>query len=205
MKKLRHLRKSQGLTQQDIADYIGISRPAYTRYETGEREPDNDTLKKLADIFGVTVDYLLDRDSTPLNLPSNLEPASVIYLPIVGKVAAGNGCYAQEDVEGYEAIPAELVRSNHKYVLLRVKGDSMYPQILEGDLVLMQCQTSVDTGSLAVVIIDDEDGVIKKVVYNENQIKLISENPYYPPRVFEGQDMLRVRVVGLVKRIVRNV
>ena len=71
--------------------------------------------------------------------------------------------------------------------------------------MLIQLQPSVDSGSYAVVLIDDEDGVVKKVCYSKNRIELISENPYYPPRIFEDSEVTRVRVVGLVKYIFRKV
>ncbi|EJM7954258.1 TPA: helix-turn-helix transcriptional regulator [Listeria monocytogenes] len=60
-KRLRELRKVDRKTQQQMADLLGVSRPAYTAYELGRREPDFETLNKLALIFGVTVDYLLGR------------------------------------------------------------------------------------------------------------------------------------------------
>ena len=56
----------------------------------------------------------------------------------------------------------------------------------------------MDSGTYAVVIIDDDDGVVKKVRYGKDWIELISENPYYPPRRFEGEDVQRVRIFGRV-------
>lgn len=66
--RLRNLRNEKDLTQQDLADFLGITRPAYTAYESGRRQPDNETLSKLADFFGVSVDYLLGRTNirTPI-------------------------------------------------------------------------------------------------------------------------------------------
>ena len=62
----------------------------------------------------------------------------------------------------------------------------------------------MDSGSFAVVIIDNADGVIKRVVYDKDFIELQSVNPMYPPRRFEGEDVLRVRVFVLVKAIKRK-
>jgi transcriptional regulator with XRE-family HTH domain len=61
MKNLKDLRKSLNLTQQQVADEIGISRTSYTRYEIDEREPDNATLIKIANLFHVSTDYLLGK------------------------------------------------------------------------------------------------------------------------------------------------
>lgn len=63
--RLTSLRKSKKKTQQDIADYLGVTRPAYTAYERGTRHPDYDTLQKLADYYDVTTDYLLGRTDNP--------------------------------------------------------------------------------------------------------------------------------------------
>lgn len=65
MERLYELRKEKNVLQQTVADAVGISRQAYGLYETGKREPDLETLSKIADYFGVTVDYLLGRDVDP--------------------------------------------------------------------------------------------------------------------------------------------
>lgn len=58
-KRLRDLRLKKGLKQLDLADMLGVSRTTYTQYETGRSEPDLATIIKLAQFFGVSVDYLL--------------------------------------------------------------------------------------------------------------------------------------------------
>ena len=79
----------------------------------------------------------------------------------------------------------------------------MYPDIKENDLVLVKCQNSADSGAIAVVVIDNEDGVIKRVVYDRDFIELQSINPMYPPRRFEKKEMSRIRIFGIVKQIKR--
>ena len=79
----------------------------------------------------------------------------------------------------------------------------MYPEFKEGDLVFVQVQPSVESGSYAVVTVDDEIGMVKKVVYDKDFVELQSVNPMYPPRRFEQEDVLRVRVFGLVKGMKR--
>ncbi len=65
MNNLKKLRKKQNLTQQQVADAIGIGMQAYAYYEKEERDPSPDTLCKLADFFSVTVDEILGRTSEP--------------------------------------------------------------------------------------------------------------------------------------------
>lgn len=59
--RIKQLRNAKRLTQADVAEKIGITRPAYTAYETGKRQPDFDILQKLATLFDVSTDYLLGR------------------------------------------------------------------------------------------------------------------------------------------------
>lgn len=63
--RLIYLRKKKGRTQEEIAKILGITRPAYTAYETGKRNPDYETLEKIANYYEVSVDYLLGRTDIP--------------------------------------------------------------------------------------------------------------------------------------------
>ena len=89
-------------------------------------------------------------------------------------------------------------------MLLRVQGDSMYPIFMEDDLLLVRCQPIVQSGEYAVVLIDGEEGVVKQFMQRNSMIELRSVNPLYPPRRFEGADMERLRIFGLVKKSIRN-
>ena len=74
----------------------------------------------------------------------------------------------------------------------------MDPDIKDGDLVLVHIQPQVESGELAVVIIDGEEGTLKKYMRKDNAIILQSFNRAYPPRVFVGEEMNIVRVAGKV-------
>ena len=62
--RLKHLRKMNNFTQEEIAKRLGMARTTYSGYESGARDPDPETLKKIADYYGVSVDYLLGRDDS---------------------------------------------------------------------------------------------------------------------------------------------
>lgn len=64
-KRLSALRKEKKQSQEQLSKIVGINRSTYARYETGNTQPDYDTLKRLADHFEVTTDYLLGRSDTP--------------------------------------------------------------------------------------------------------------------------------------------
>jgi repressor LexA len=126
------------------------------------------------------------------------EPNSMIPVPVVGNVAAGYKCLAETDIESYSLVDSESILSGYEYMWLRVKGQSMEPLLIEGDLVLVRLQTTVENGDYAVVIVDEEDGLVKEVKLDKDSITLVSKNPYYPPRKFVGKDSERVRIVGKV-------
>jgi repressor LexA len=74
----------------------------------------------------------------------------------------------------------------------------MEPELHDGDRVLVREQETLDRECFAVVRIDGEDGVVKRVRIDRDKITLTSVNPYYPPRVFEREQMNDVAVVGKV-------
>ena len=195
---IKRLRAESGLTQDRLGELVGVTGKAVCSWELGLKTPRMPVIERLADLFGVSkTEIIEDAKSTPVS--------PITRVPILGRVAAGSGCLADDNLYGYENVPTDILSTEEEYILLNVKGDSMSPKIEEGDRLLIQLQPSVDSGSYAVVLIDDEDGVVKKVCYSKNRIELISENPYYPPRIFEDSEVTRVRVVGLVKYIFRKV
>jgi repressor LexA len=90
-------------------------------------------------------------------------------------------------------------------IFIKVHGDSMFPKIEDGDVIQVHKQESVDSGSIAVVLMDGEDGLVKKVIYGDTWIELHSVNPMYKTQRFNGRDVLRIRVVGLVQKIIKDV
>lgn len=201
--RIKQRRKSLGLSADLVAEQIGVSRATFYRYES----PDNSkiptsVLEPLAKILKTTSDFLMGTDSAREKwLEENTIPISKItYLPIIGVVRAGSGGITYEDHLGEEFIETEELKGHlpNEFFWTRVKGDSMEPRLFEDDLVLVRKQTSVDSGTYAVVLVDDEEGVVKKITYDENSITLHSQNHNYPPRVFKGKEVLRVRVVGQV-------
>lgn len=212
--RLKLLRNDAGLSQQEFAKRMGVSKSSINMYERGEREPGLETLEAIADYFNVDMDYLLGKSEyknksawlKTVDINANQTDDLSKYfnaqkcqpqalLPVVGIVSAGKGVFAEEEIIAQE--PADLKYcKNNEYYWLQVHGDSMSPRISDGDLVLVRRQTSVDPGDIGVFLVDEEEGFIKKVNYSENYIILQSLNPFYPPMEFRGADVQRVRVLG---------
>lgn len=199
-----------GLSYNELSKLTNIPKSALQRYATGETEKiPIDRIEAISKAVNVPAQYIMGwTDDIKPKQPSNIIPidndTEFVNIPVVGRVAAGVTCYADMDIIDYEPTSVDSITPGEDYVYLKVVGDSMYPKFEEGDLVLVRRQTSVDSGSYAVVIIDGEDGVVKKIVYGQNWIELHSINPMYPVRRFENEDVLRIRVFGLVKEIKRK-
>ena len=193
-----------GMTEQKIEEILMQEQCRRKKYEKGTvKNIKRDSLIKLAQCLDTSPEYLLGWE----DMPNNVEVADTsnyVNIPIIGRVAAGLSCFAETNITDYEPVNKNDVRGDEPFVFLRVVGDSMYPLFMEGDLVLVRCQSSVDSGSYAVVMIDEEDGVVKKIVYGPDFIELHSINPMYPVRRFENEDVTRIRVFGLVREIKRK-
>lgn len=190
MQNLVNMRKAMHKTQQEAADYLGISRQAYSNYEAGKREPDFETLLKLGEYFDCSVDYLLGKTSK----------SSGIKIPVLGEVRAGLPIEAVENIIDYEEIDAELARGG-EYFALRIVGDSMEPRIREGDVVIVRKQPDIESGEIGIVLVNGDSATVKKVVKHEDGISLIAYNTAaYPPHFYTKKEIstLPVTIIGKV-------
>ena len=122
-----------------------------------------------------------------------------------GTMTDGFGANASDEIQGYIPCYIENDYEAENSMCIKVKGNSMSPKIENKDIVQVVKQTSVDSGSIAVVLIDGEQGFVKRVVYGKTWIELHSINPAYPVQRFENEDVLRVSVVGLVRKIIKDI
>lgn len=134
-------------------------------------------------------------DST---IPPGLEPLPKTYkVPRLGTIACGEPILAAENIETEDDVP-EDIRCDFT---LKCRGDSMTgARINDGDIVYIKLQPDVENGEIAAVLIDDaaeiSEATLKRVYIYPEQIVLQAENPKYPPFVFAGEDMNRIRILG---------
>ncbi len=192
----------KGEKPNPVAQKLKISSGAVTRWKNGAT-PQSTTLQKIADYFGVSVEYLVGTTKEAPNLGAVYDK-TIHMIPVYETVSAGFGVMAQDYIVDYQPFAMSSQTEANESLFIRVKGDSMYPKIEDGDLILVHKQNSVDSNSIAVVLVDDTEGFVKRVLYGEDWIELHSINPEYKPHRFEGRDVLRVRVIGLVTKIIKN-
>lgn len=204
---LQKLLDERGITATDVARETGISRSSLTDWKKGRSTPKYEKRKKIADMFGVTVDYLDGVSPFPYGEEKNFEVCSesnTVTIPILGRVPAGIPIEAVTDRIGEVEIARP--RGDDKYWALKVKGDSMYPKILDGDIVIFREQQSYENGDICVVRIDGTDATLKKVVKNGDSIILQPLNPDFEPLVFSDSvvDQPSLEVIGVAKEIRRE-
>jgi repressor LexA len=197
--KIKQLRKSKKLTQEELAKILNVKPTAVSAWELGRNKPLMDKLDMMAHYFGVPISYFFEENQ----IKGSRNCFNFVKLPIVGTISCGNGVIAYEDIEGYEEVPRSWLNGG-EYFFLRAKGDSMInARIMNGDLLLIRRQNDVENGEIAAVLIDGE-AVLKRVYKTNDTIILQSENPMYKPIILNKNDMKDVRIIGKLKKVVLN-
>ncbi len=189
MEIIKELRLKRGITQSELANLCDVHQTAVSQWENRRTLPDMSTFVRLSEIFGVTLDTLMKNksDSTPNTVP------------VLGYVRAGNPTEAIEDVIDYEVISPEMAASGD-YFGLKIKGDSMSPRICQDDIVIVKKQEHIESGEIAVVLINNLEATVKKVIKKGTGITLIPFNPEYEPLIFTPDEIvtLPVKIIGKV-------
>lgn len=188
-------------TFREIQDHCGFSAIGTVQYH----------LRNLADAGLIDIKPRLSRGITLTQ--------RAIGIPIIGRVPAGPSQLAFEQVEGYlssihgEEQPALQPTKNQSFsptlspmankglFALRIKGDSMINAgILDGDLVIVQPQSSAKNGDIVVARLNKEEATVKRLVRKPGIIHLAPENPKYQPIPVDEE----TEIIGKVIRVVRH-
>lgn len=197
--KLKDLRTSHGLTQEEFGRIAGVSNAAVSTWEAGEKEPRMGSIKKLMAYFHVSLsDILGEEHEGALDLSSFL-PRQGARIPVLGNVAAGIPIEAVEDILDYEEITPELAATGD-FFALKIKGDSMAPRMLDGDVVIIRQQDDADSGDVAVVLVNGDAATVKKIRKQADGLSLIPINPTYDVMFYTPEQcrQLPVRIIGKV-------
>ena len=184
-KQFKRLRKEKNMTQADVARDFNITQQAIAKWEAGKSFPDPNTLIEIAEYFDVDVDTLLGVS----------KPNRHKLVPIIGSVRAGYNALAYEEHMGSEFADVENA-DNYRYFI--VKGHSMEPYIKEGDLALVQIQSTLEDGELGVFVHGDGEGTLKKFSRKGKGIELIPFNEAYETIELSDEELNPFHIVGKV-------
>ena len=205
-KRLRGIRAELKYSQKYVAEQLYISQQAYAKYETGASTPNPEMLLKIAELFNVSVDYLVgmtdERPAIPSGAHKDLRPVYTRRFRLLGAVACGEPIYSPEDYDAYVDASAEIKAD----FCLTAKGDSMInARINDGDVVFIRQQSIVDNGQIAAVVVDGEL-MLKRWYFYPDQRKLVlnSENPAYEPYVFVDEELDHIQCLGRAVSFMSN-
>lgn len=199
---LKKLREDARLSQEQLAEAIGVSKSTIGMYEQGKRMPNTNTiLKDIASYFGVSIDYLVGFQQDAESLSDEdiarfgLRPIGRRRIPMLGKIACGEPIMCEEEYETFADSGADI---DADFCVI-AQGDSMInARILDGDIVFVRKQEMVENGEIAVVIVNDNEVTLKRFFYYPelNQVVLQSENPAYRPMIYMNEELSHIRVLG---------
>ena len=222
---IKQYREEHQMSLQDFANLIGTSRSYIHMLEKNVNpstnkpiNPSIETLKLLANAMNMDLDFLLKQLDSEQQIYLNEEEYKkqfektdilgnpVAPVPLLGSVKAGYNYLAQENWIGTIDVETSLVGDGKDYFALKVKGDSMAPVFIEGDIVIIKKQNDCENNEFAVVIINGDEGTLKKIKKTDSGIILQPLNPAYGPVMYTKEEMetIPIIIVGVVKQLKRE-
>lgn len=222
---IKQYREEHQMSLQDFANLIGTSRSYIHMLEKNVNpstnkpiNPSIETLKLLANAMNMDLDFLLKQLDSEQQIYLNEEEYKkqfektdvlgnpVVSIPLLGSVKAGYNYLAQENWIGTVDVETSLVGDGKDFFALKVKGDSMAPVFLEEDIVIVKKQNNCENNEFAIVIINGDEGTLKKIKKTDNGIILQPLNPAYGPVMYTKEEMetIPVLIAGIVKQLKRE-
>lgn len=197
--RFKSLRKAAGLTQVQAAAKLNVTQQTIASWENGTRMPSIDIMDCVADLFGVTTDFLLGRKSK-----NSKKATNNTRIPVYGNIAAGIPIeaivdYDPDNADDWEEISEDLAK-NGAHIALRIKGSSMEPRMRTGDVVIIRVQPDVETGDIAAVRVNGDEVTCKKICKSSEGLMLIPLNPDYETKFYTPAQIndLPVCIIGKV-------
>lgn len=202
---IRLLRTQHGYSQEDLAEKLGYkSYTTITKWESGVSEPTLKKANEIAAFFNLSVNDLCYKDLSAIDTITNKVSQGVV-VNVLGRVAAGIPIEAIENIIDTEEITEELAKTG-KFFGLRIQGDSMEPDIHNGDTVIVRQQDDAENDEIVIALINGNDGVCKRLKKYNNSLALVSLNPKYEPMYFSATEIADkpVRIIGKVVELRRK-
>lgn len=211
--RIKECREDLGLTQEQLAQKLGYkSKTTINKIEKGINDITQSKVKAFADVLGTTPAYLMgwndNKKSSTMTQSAGDKVSSSkkgVVINVLGRVAAGVPIEAIEDIIDTEEIPVEMAKTG-KFFGLQIHGDSMIPNICDGDIVIVRQQEDAETGDIVIATVNGTDATCKRLRKYKDGIELIANNPTYEPLDFSNQAIIEkpVRIIGKVVELRRK-
>ena len=209
--RLKTAMNIRGIKASELSEKAHIPKSAISQYLSGLYEAKQKTIFKLATALNISEAWLMGLD-VPMekNFDDNIqgkekETNSAIVF-VYGTIPAGIPMECIEDIIDTEEISADMLKGGKQYFGLKIKGDSMEPDYLDGDIIIFQKQDDCENGDDCVVMVNGNDGTFKRVFKNENGIILQPLNNKYQPIIYSNEQIenLPVRILGVFEELRRK-
>lgn len=207
-KRLSYALSKVNMIPQELANASGVSKASISQYLNGSHAPSNISSGKMAKILKVNPVWLMGFDVPMIEIDpkqnTHLAHKGVI-INVLGRVAAGIPIEAIEDIIDTEEITEELAKTG-TFFGLKIKGDSMTPNICDGDVVIVRQQDDAKNGDIVIATINGDEATCKRLRKCKEGIELISSNPSYDPFEFNNEEILSkpVKIIGKVIELRRK-
>lgn len=216
-KRLKELREENGLTLEELGQKLDMHKSSVLRWENGETSKIKlPIIDSLSNLYNVNPAWILGKSNDKYNTKTKLDKFgnSVFSIPLLGTVKAGYNYLAEENWQGTVDIKQELAKTG-EFFALKIKGDSMFETLWNGDIVAVKKQNFAENGNIAVVLINGDEATVKQIKILDNGIKLMPLNrrinpetnePYYEDMFFTKEEIEAkpVEIIGIVKQIVER-
>ena len=200
---VKYLRTEKKISQQSLANAIGVDRSTVSRIENGEIETTIDNAIKIANELNVSLNDLVSKDLRFDNAELIDITSDIIKIPVYGTIKAGIPIESQPDIIDYVEIPKNWTRGGKKFYGLQLSGDSMFPKYNDKDIVIFEQNNDVQSynGKDVAVMINGTESTFKKISVNEQGIVLQPYNLAYDIMMFskEQVEQLPIKVVGIAR------
>ena len=205
--RIKERRNAMGFTQEELGEKLGLQKSAIAKYENGRVENmKRSVIADMATLLECSPAYLMGWDDN-INSSNTQMPIKEkgIKVNVLGRVAAGIPIEAVENIIDTEEITEELAKTG-KFFGLRIQGDSMEPDIHNGDTVIVRQQEDAETDEIVIALINGNDGVCKRLKKYQNSIALVSINANYEPMYFTEKEVESkpVKIIGKVVELRRK-
>jgi repressor LexA len=191
------------MKQADIVEATKIGKSSISTYLTGEYEPKQRNVYRIAKALNVNEAWLMGHD-VPMEhtLPPGAIPVPKMRkIPVLGSIRAGLPVLAEENIESYEYAD---VPEGQEFFFLRVKGDSMNnARICDGDLVLIKQQPCANDGQIVACLVNGDEATLKRFYRQKDMVILKPENAAYSPIIVPCSDFEsgHARILGVVTKV----
>ncbi|WP_276945903.1 LexA family protein [Dialister micraerophilus] len=190
-KNLKKYMNEYNINNRELSNIVGVSESTVGKWLLKKTIPRMGIIEKLANYFNIEKSDLLEENSPQQSVG--------IRIPVLGRVAAGIPLEAIQSIDDWEEISPQMAKGGD-FFALKINGESMHPEIKNGDTVIVKKQSDIDSGDIAIVLINGNDATCKQIQKQQTGITLIGYNVgVYSPTFYTNEEIENLPIVILGK------